>query len=234
MRRLLESDLVGLRANADFDFGYCLVGIRCRLGTERSFDGNSTSPSTAPKFSVEGSLDCERSGNRRSFYVARERSESSDDCGKSRGSDSFCKSDLQRLPLYSYLQMARSGTTQLPRMRLSRRLTLDELNLCLQSSRYVDTVILMNNGTDNRRRFARHFRVAVVVPVIPPPNPFPFAIMEGDFFVDRNDSSQVWKLQHFGYQNLLDPALDGWMEINRFSDTPGEVTLPLRVSVSTV
>lgn len=209
MRRLLESDLVGLRANADFDFGYCLVGIRCRLGTERSFDGNSTSPSTAPKFSVEGSLDCERSGNRRSFYVARERSESSDDCGKSRGSDSFCKSDLQRLPLYSYLQMARSGTTQLPRMRLSRRLTLDELNLCLQSSRYVDTVI-------------------------PPPNPFPFAIMEGDFFVDRNDSSQVWKLQHFGYQNLLDPALDGWMEINRFSDTPGEVTLPLRVSVSTV
>lgn len=107
------------------------------------------------------------------------------------------------------------------------RLTLDELNLCLQSSRYVDTVMLMNNGTETRRQFAHHFRVAVVVPVAPPPNPFTFAVMEGDFFVDRNDSSKVWKLQHFGYQNVLDPALDEWMEIDRFSDTPGNVTLPL-------
>ena len=60
----------------------------------------------------------------------------------------------------------------------------------------------------------------------PPPNPFRTPIMLGDFYVDQEDSSKFWEVLHFGYHNLYDPALDEWIAIDKFEDTPGEVTLP--------
>jgi hypothetical protein len=50
--------------------------------------------------------------------------------------------------------------------------------------------------------------------------------MEGDFYVDQEDSSKFWKVLHFGLQNLLDPALDEWAVMQKFKDTAGEVTFP--------
>jgi len=100
--------------------------------------------------------------------------------------------------------------------------TLEQLNACLSSSRYVGTEILQ----DKRPRRVHHFRIAVVVPVSPPPHPFTIALMEGDVYVDEEDSSKFWKVLHFGYQNILDPALDEWIVMQKFKATPGEVTVP--------
>jgi len=72
------------------------------------------------------------------------------------------------------------------------RLTLDTLNACLGSSRYVGTEILQ----DKRPRRVHHFRIAVVLRVEPPQPLLPFSIpfMEGDFYVDEKDSSKFWKI----------------------------------------
>jgi hypothetical protein len=105
-------------------------------------------------------------------------------------------------------------------------LTLDQLNACVGSSRYVGEETL----EDETPRFVNHFRVAVVLP--PPRFPFknsPFTIplMEGDFYVDQADSSRFWKVLHFGFQNLFDPALDEWAVMQTFDDNPGQITVPL-------
>jgi hypothetical protein len=102
------------------------------------------------------------------------------------------------------------------------RFTLDKLNACLRSSRYVGAEILK----DKRSRHVNHFRISVVFPIIPPPDTFTSPIMEGDFYVDENDSSKFWKVLHFGLQNLLDPALDEWIVMQKFKDTAGEITPP--------
>ena len=103
------------------------------------------------------------------------------------------------------------------------RFTLETLNACLGSSRYVGTEILQ----DERPRRVHHFRIAVVLrvkPLLLPPFTIPF--MEGDFYVDEKDSSKFWKVLHFGYQNLLDPALDEWIVLQKFKDTAGMVAPP--------
>jgi hypothetical protein len=103
------------------------------------------------------------------------------------------------------------------------RLTLDEFNLCLNSSRYVGAEILL----EDTELFVNHFRISVVVgDSETKPNPIRVPIMEGDFYVDQEDSSKFWKVLHFGFQNLLDPALDEWAVMMKFNNTPGEVTLP--------
>ena len=51
-------------------------------------------------------------------------------------------------------------------------------------------------------------------------------IMQGDFYVDQENPQRIWKVLHFGLQNILDPALDEWAIMQEFKDTPGEVTLP--------
>jgi len=61
------------------------------------------------------------------------------------------------------------------------RFTLDKLNACLSSSRYVGAEILNDGGP----RRVHHFRVAVVLPLFPPPNTFTIPLMEADFYVDE-------------------------------------------------
>ena len=103
------------------------------------------------------------------------------------------------------------------------RLSLDTLNACLASSRYVGPEILK----DHRPRHVHHFRVSVVLGTPEArPNAGRLPIMQGDFYVHWADSSRFWKVLHYGWQNLLDPALDEWIAMQRFADTPGEVTLP--------
>lgn len=103
------------------------------------------------------------------------------------------------------------------------RLTLDALNGCLETSRYVGAEILR----DERPRHVHHFRVSVVLgEPDTKPNPVRFPLMQGDFYTHATDSSKFWKVLHYGLQNLLDPALDEWIVIHTLRDTAGEVTLP--------
>ncbi len=107
------------------------------------------------------------------------------------------------------------------------RLPLDTLNACLATARYVGPEILR----DRRPRAVHHFRVSAVLgPAEARPNPLRVPIMHGDFYVDRTDSSKFWKVLHYGFQNLLDPALDEWIIIQKFADTPGAVRLPAECS----
>lgn len=103
------------------------------------------------------------------------------------------------------------------------RLPLDEFNRCLASSRYVGAEVLI----EEEERYVNHFRISVVFgDSETKPGPVRVPIMEGDFYVDQEDSSKIWKVLHFGFQNLLDPALDEWAIMQEFKDTAGEVTLP--------
>jgi len=107
------------------------------------------------------------------------------------------------------------------------RLSLDTLNACLATSRHVGAEILK----DSPPRAVHHFRVGVVLgEATAKPSPFRLPIMQGDFYVDRADSSKFWKVLHFGLQNLLDPALDEWIVMQTFSDAAGNVTLPAECS----
>jgi hypothetical protein len=108
-------------------------------------------------------------------------------------------------------------------------LTPETLNACLGSSRYVGEEILENETP----QCVNHFRLSVVLPVVPPPPKFPFYIspltiplMEGDFYVDSQDSTKFWKVLHFGFQNVLDPAMDEWAVLQTFDDSAGQITLP--------
>lgn len=108
------------------------------------------------------------------------------------------------------------------------RLSPETLNACVGSARYVGQEVL----EDETPHCVNHFRLAVVLPVTPPPHfpfynpPFTIPLMEGDFYVDAQDSTKIWKVLHFGFQNLLDPALDEWAVMEAFDDSPGQITLP--------
>jgi hypothetical protein len=102
-------------------------------------------------------------------------------------------------------------------------LTLEELNLCLRSSRYVGAEILK----EREPRDVHHFRVSVVFgDPEPQPQYVRAPIMHGDFYVDERDPGRFWKVLHFGFQNLLDPALDEWAVMHEFSEEAGRVELP--------
>lgn len=102
------------------------------------------------------------------------------------------------------------------------QLPLEELNSCIANSRFVGAEILLEEA----ERHVNHFRVSVVLDITEGPPPFRIPTMQGDFYVDQQDSSKIWKLLHFGFQNLLDPALDEWAVMQEFEDTAGEVTFP--------
>lgn len=107
------------------------------------------------------------------------------------------------------------------------RLPLEALNACLATSRYVGAEILK----DREPRHVHHFRVGVVLgESATKPRPFRLPVMQADFYVHRGDSSKFWKVLHYGVQNLLDPALDEWIVMHSFSETPGEVILPSECS----
>ena len=39
-------------------------------------------------------------------------------------------------------------------------------------------------------------------------------------------SPAFWQVLHFGFQNLLDPALDEWAVMEKLEETPGQIALP--------
>ena len=119
--------------------------------------------------------------------------------------------------------------------------SLDDFNAFLEESHYVGAETLQ--GAKPRR--VHHFRAGVVweptPEVIPPDIVTPMGgipetddsdarlripIMMGDFYVDEQDPSTFWQVLHFGMQNLYDPDLDEWIVMERFSKTPGKMTLP--------
>ena len=68
-----------------------------------------------------------------------------------------------------------------------------------------------------------HFRVGVLFgDTETGPDAFRAPIMEGDFYVDEKNSSEFWKVLHFGFQNLLDPALDEWAVMEKLDDAVQE------------
>ncbi|MCH9816432.1 MAG: hypothetical protein K0U64_08270 [Actinomycetia bacterium] len=102
------------------------------------------------------------------------------------------------------------------------------------TARYVGPVTLEGK----RPQRVNHFRTSAVIQTgIPlegqreedPPYPGNFirvAIASADFFVDQSDSRVFRNVQHFGYQNLLDPVLDEWIQMKTFSLKPGKVKAP--------
>lgn len=100
--------------------------------------------------------------------------------------------------------------------------SLEDLNALLAASSYVGAEILKEKS----RRHVHHFRLPIVLPRCPPGFYFRIPILLGDIYVDQKDSSKIWKLLHFGFQNIYDPNLDEWIVINKFEDCPGEIVLP--------
>jgi hypothetical protein len=102
-------------------------------------------------------------------------------------------------------------------------LTLEKLNGCLNTSRYVGPEIL----ADGNVRLVNHFRISVVFgDSETKPDPLRIPAMQGDFYVDQGNPGKFRKVLHFGLQNLLDPALDEWILLKQFSTKAGDVTLP--------
>ena len=103
------------------------------------------------------------------------------------------------------------------------KLPLKVLNECLAKARYVGAEILL----EEEERYVEHFRISVILgEQKSKPNALRFPLMEGDFYVDQEDSTKMWKVLHYGYQNALDPALDEWAVMQKLENTPGEIDFP--------
>ncbi len=101
-------------------------------------------------------------------------------------------------------------------------LPLATLNQCLDSSRFVGAETLART----RHPPVNHFRVSVVFGAASVDPAFRFPVMQADIYVERHNSSRIRKMLHYGYQNVFDPALDEWLEVDKIKNKPGEVTLP--------
>lgn len=102
------------------------------------------------------------------------------------------------------------------------QLPLATLNRCLASSRFVGEEQLIGDKPPR----VNHFRVGVVFGFASTAPAARLAIMEGDIYVEPHNSSRIRKMLHYGYQNVLDPALDEWLRIDKIKNKPGEITLP--------
>lgn len=96
------------------------------------------------------------------------------------------------------------------------------LNAWLARSSFVGREVLAGKP----KRYVNHWRVTGVLPALPPGNFVRLPVTLGDIYVDRKNPAKIWKVLHFGVQNLYDPELDEWFKLNRFSHHPGKVTLP--------
>jgi len=106
--------------------------------------------------------------------------------------------------------------------------SLDDLNAFLSTSQYVGAEILEINPC--QRAHVHHFRVGIVLPHAPPGFYIRFPILSADIYVDQKDSSKIWKVLHFGLQNIYDPDLDEWIVINNFDQCSKEPKLPAACS----
>jgi hypothetical protein len=96
------------------------------------------------------------------------------------------------------------------------------LNSWLARSSFVGREILLGHP----RRHVNHWRVTGTLPALPPGNFIRLPIALGDIYVDQKNPTTWWKVLHFGVQNLYDPEMDEWFELNTFKHRPGKVTLP--------
>lgn len=107
--------------------------------------------------------------------------------------------------------------------------TLDDLNAGLEEASFVGAEILEDQEPRNVFHYRSASAVEVPAEMLGLPDDAPIArvpIMSGDIYVDREDPAVIWKLLHFGVQNLYDVNLDEWIVIDEVSDAPGEVSLP--------
>lgn len=96
------------------------------------------------------------------------------------------------------------------------------LNQWFAASRFVGPVTL-----HQPRRQVNHWRAGLVFSLDPQPgNHLRAPIASADVFVARGRSSTFWNIQHFGFQNLLDPQLDEWIQMRTFEHRPGRLNPP--------
>jgi hypothetical protein len=103
--------------------------------------------------------------------------------------------------------------------------SIDDLNALFARSHFVGPEILEDNG---RYIKVNHFRLSIVLQLSNPgPGAYPrLPITSADIYVDRDDSTRIVKILHFGLQNLYDPNLDEWIIIDHHEDCPGEIIIP--------
>lgn len=107
--------------------------------------------------------------------------------------------------------------------------TLEDLNDLFATSFFVGPEILEEKTSHDGHHCRRvnHFRLAIAFPPnLPPGFQIRIPFLEADIYVDRKDPSKIWKLLHFGFQNLYDPNLDEWIVIEEMKDGPGKIKLP--------
>ncbi|HEY1237322.1 MAG TPA: hypothetical protein VGE91_03240 [Solirubrobacterales bacterium] len=101
--------------------------------------------------------------------------------------------------------------------------SLDQLNQIFATAAYVGPEILNRH----RLRYVNHFRLATAFPPGAPSGLFPrIPFAEADIYVDERNPGTIWRILHFGFQNIYDPNLDEWINMHTFKHTPGGVTLP--------
>lgn len=107
--------------------------------------------------------------------------------------------------------------------------TVEELNEGLHEAAYVGRETLH----DDPDREVHHYRStsvlelpAELIPELEGAPTLRLPLMAGDVYVDADDHTVFRKVLHFGLQNLYDPNLDEWIEIDRAEAVPGEVSLP--------
>jgi sugar lactone lactonase YvrE len=96
------------------------------------------------------------------------------------------------------------------------------LNGLLARSSYVGKEILQGSPD----RYVNHWRMTAVFPPLPPGKFIRLPIALADVYVDQGSPTTFRKVLHFGFQNLYDPELDEWFEMDTFRHKPGKVTLP--------
>ncbi len=100
--------------------------------------------------------------------------------------------------------------------------SIDDLNTLFASSVFVGPEIL-----DDCLR-VNHFRLSIVLQL---QNPGPGAylrlpVASADIYTDRDDSTKIVRILHFGLHNLYDPNLDEWIYIDNFCSKPGDINIP--------
>jgi len=118
--------------------------------------------------------------------------------------------------------MARYYTTRIRQVRLSREI------YPRQAKRLSKQFALCGGGDSEWRRTSAcaSFQSCCRFAVVSSTEYFYDPVNGSRFLCWWKDSSKFWKVLHFGYQNLLDPALDEWIVMRKFKDTAGEVTVP--------
>lgn len=100
--------------------------------------------------------------------------------------------------------------------------TFEDLNALFATSFFVGAEIL----EEKKSRYVNHFRLSIALPPLPPGFYPRLPFLSADIYVDQEDSSKIWKLLHFGLQNIYAPNLDEWIVIHKMDNCPGEVVLP--------